>query len=1042
MDQRLINDEKFIEAFNKLNAEQKHAVEQIEGPVMVIAGPGTGKTELLSLRVCNILRLTDAGAKNILCLTYTDSGVTAMRSRLVKYMGAEAYNINIHTFHSFCARVINENPALFNEFRELTIADELDIIEVMSLMMDELDVAHPIKRNTGDRYHDITGFKYVFGVMKRENWSADFIAKAINDYPEYLANLPEFQFKKDGSPNPRLVKIELDKVDFVKHAAPLIDNYNSLMKSRGLIDFDDAISMVVQKLTENDDLRASYQEQFLYILADEYQDTNGSQNEILFQLSTHFQEPNLFVVGDDDQAIYRFQGASSSNIIAFMERFNPQVFVLKNNYRSHQQILDASSQLISRNSDRLINRIPDLDKRLVQSADITNLDSNFPRAIYYQNDYCQAIGLIEEIKALYDRGIPYNDIAVIYKKHDHAKDILSYFATKGLPYKVKKKVNLLDQNLIKKTITLLKYVVGESKVMDSKVDLLFEILHYDFFKLKPIDVGSFTLKSRSEINVEKKSWRQIFFDEALLAEMKLSEPEKFIAINSILESCILACQNETPQVCFQTIINKTGLLDYVLRGSDVSWHIQMINKLFDYIKKVTSFDPEMTMENILLNLDRMDENNIPIPIVNVTSNPDGVHFMTAHGAKGLEFRYVYILNTNESGWSLKPIPQKKFPINLTLSNSADTEEEARRLMFVALTRAKEQVTLMVPRANNDEKPSAPHKFLTEIGIEVDFENSKTVDEKILLDYTGTLLTLNAKKPELIDKNLLQHVISKLKLNTTSVSKYLNCQIKFYFENILQVPGARLATTGYGNAIHNALETLAIEFEKDPLRKVPDVKILIDAFDRSMLRFKSHFNKEEYASYLYEGKKYLEQGFAELTNRWESTARIKPEYKVSANLDDIPLTGNIDRIDIYNDHIEIFDYKTGKFDTGKPKFKTIKDDQKVGGDYWRQGVFYKIILDLENKFPKTPDSTYAIYFKSDKEEYAQKTIKITSEDYEIVQEQIRDVYAGIKNHEFSKGCNDCKWCKFVNETMHLDLNDVVLDEDEDPEGFVINEEVFD
>jgi DNA helicase-2/ATP-dependent DNA helicase PcrA len=1045
-EQRLINDKKFLDAYDKLNEVQKQAVNHIEGSVLVLAGPGTGKTQLLSLRVCNILRQQDVSPKNILCLTYTDAGASAMRTRLAHFMGADAYKVNIHTFHAFASRIINENPLIFNEYRELSISDDLERNEVLVEMIDRMPLNHPLKRNTGNRYYDISDYEYVFDTMKRENWSPQQVIDAWNELDTYLPlQGGRFVYKrKNNEPNYTEINKEKERSSFVKDAAPLINEYNSLMRAKGLIDYADAIRMVLDKFERNIDLLADYQEQFLYILVDEYQDTNGAQNEIISLICSQDDKPNLFVVGDDDQSIFRFQGASNFNIINFYIKYKPEVFILVNNYRSHQDILNASTAMIERNTSRLIAQIPGLKKELIQSADITKLESNYPRLLTYENEYAQSIGLINEIKELYDKGIPYNDIAVIYKKHSHAEDIISYFNIKKIPYRTKKMVNALEQLLVKKILNIYEYAVSESEFMNSKVNLLFEIMHYDFFKLSPIDIGLFTIKWQGFKQSDSESWREILFREDTLKAIGVKDTQAFLRFHSIMENLISNVKNDTPQVFYQHILEQTSLLDFIIRGENASWNVQLINKIFDYIKNSTSHNPHLTSQQILEKFHKMIENNIPISITNITAPSDGVNFLSAHGSKGLEFRYVFVLNVTGQGWSIKGRNQRKFPINLLeLSENNEKEEELRRLMFVTITRAREQVTLLAPLRDKDEKDTTESHFITELDIPDSHRYMMKVEESEVVDYVNNLARLNPISPVLIDKSLIDEFISKMKLNTTAVSKYLRCQKEFYFENILCVPGARVAITGFGNAMHRALDQLVKEMQANQNHDLPSVENLIMMFESAIARFRSHFNDSEYKSYTYAGKTYIENSYNKLIIKLRNAQKIESEYRIETVLDDeIPLTGNIDRIDIYDDHIEVIDYKTGS--QRNEKHYAYKSEKDLGGEYWRQGIFYKILLDLQDdkRMPTAPRSSTFIYFKNSDNEYEEKVQHFTDEDIEIVKDQIRAVYRGIKNYQFDQGCNQCHWCEFVNETMGLDLNKVYLEDEKSDSADIEIENEYD
>ncbi|MBE0574131.1 ATP-dependent helicase, partial [Candidatus Dojkabacteria bacterium] len=332
----------------KLNPSQQEAVNAIEGPVLVVAGPGTGKTQVLSFRIANILSTTDAAANNILCLTFTESGVAAMRKRLLKLIGKEALYVRIHTFHSFCNEVILSHPENFSFAKELTQLDDLNRIKIIRLILDELSSEQEL--TIVPFYDKYTYQKNILDniqALKREGVSAETLENICKETIADLEANPDIN-SRTGKPK----KDYTDKLKLYKknlELAMVYKKYSEVLLEKGFYDYEDMILFVIDKFKKDDELLAEYQEQFLYILVDEYQDTNGSQNELL-KLFAFDKSPNIFAVGDDDQAIYRFQGANVENLLFFEKQFeNVTTISLTTNYRSSQHILDLSSSLIDNN---------------------------------------------------------------------------------------------------------------------------------------------------------------------------------------------------------------------------------------------------------------------------------------------------------------------------------------------------------------------------------------------------------------------------------------------------------------------------------------------------------------------------------------------------------------------------------------------------------------------------------------------------------------------------------------------------------------------
>ncbi|HTA28487.1 MAG TPA: UvrD-helicase domain-containing protein, partial [Bacteroidia bacterium] len=342
----------FSEAFEKLNAAQKEAVENIEGPVLVIAGPGTGKTQILATRIGKILQQTDTLPNNILCLTYTDTGRVEMRNRLFSLIGPAAYRVNIHTFHSFCNEVIQDNLTYFGR-QNLEAISELEEIELFKELLNNVATDSLLKKFKGDVNYEIPKVKSLFSLIKKEAWSLDFLNKKIDAYIAELPTKDGFFYKRNykqfkaGEPNQDRIKDETDYMEKVREAVNLYPKYEEMMRERGRYTFDDMILWVLKAFAENNNILLNYQERFLYFLVDEFQDTSGSQKMLLQHLIDYWETPNVFVVGDDDQSIFSFQDANVKNIREFAAEYSNGLLkvVLVENYRSTQNILDAAKTL-------------------------------------------------------------------------------------------------------------------------------------------------------------------------------------------------------------------------------------------------------------------------------------------------------------------------------------------------------------------------------------------------------------------------------------------------------------------------------------------------------------------------------------------------------------------------------------------------------------------------------------------------------------------------------------------------------------------------
>src|ERR1700712_3766808 len=413
---------KFTEEYKKLNIEQRKAVDTIEGPVMVIAGPGTGKTQILAARIGKILLETDVAPQNILCLTYTDAGAIAMRKRLLQFIGADAYKVNIHTFHSFCNDIIQENLSMF-EKSVLSPVSELQKIELFRELIDSFPKNHLLKRYRGDVYYEIKNLQNLFSSMKREGWPPGYLQQRIDLYLERIKTDDEFRYKtsrkgqwEKGDYRPAYEEEKL-RMEKLCAAVNEFQHFQDMMRQRNLYDFDDMINWVIKAFEENKNLLANYQEKYQYILVDEYQDTSGTQNKIVELLVSYWENPNVFVVGDDDQSIFRFQGANIENMETFANGYADLLkIVLTNNYRSTQGILDISKTLIERNNERLINKSEGLSKHLITSKEELMKLLHNPTIVEYKTARDEMADITNKVQMLVQQGVEPGRIGVIYKE--------------------------------------------------------------------------------------------------------------------------------------------------------------------------------------------------------------------------------------------------------------------------------------------------------------------------------------------------------------------------------------------------------------------------------------------------------------------------------------------------------------------------------------------------------------------------------------------------------------------------------------------------
>ncbi len=1012
----------FNSEYQKLNPAQRQAVDTLEGPVMVIAGAGTGKTQTIALRIANILNKTQTPPSSILCLTFTDSAAFNMRSRLVSIIGSTAYSLKIHTFHSFCNEVIQSHPEYFILAKEAKVLDQLEQIEIFRQLIDQLPDGATLKP-WGDKYYYQRDISSQIQTLKRENVTTDTFRKLIDSEIDFVDKSKDIydQLKLlranksleqqllslvSALPQTPLITYHLSLfqnggydigaakspvVNFKNALLHLIENfvknipkqeellvlysgYQSTLKSRGIYDFDDMILFVLQAFKDHPDLLLEHQEKFQYILVDEYQDTNSSQNQIIDLLGSYFDNPNIFVVGDDDQSIFRFQGASLENLQNFLTKYKVDPIVLINNYRSHQLILDSAASVINHNQNRLGNLIKNIDKSL---KSVTTIDPDPINLTVADSPISENYLVASKIRELLDNNVPASEIAIIYRNNSDSTDLVEQLNQLNIPFYLASDQNILTSKPILHLINLLKLINDPNDLT-----LLYPVLSSEFVNFDPLDL----LHHIRHESLSEKS------------DKKLKQ------FNLRLAKARVRLQRYSLDKFFNITIRKFKFLNYCLKENNIS----VLNQLHTFysLLKQLCLEKDMSLSDFLNRLDLYIENNIPLPTPPLTTNiSSSVQLMTAHKAKGLEFSHVFVIQCLDKKWGNNPDRSViKLPpgiINTEVSlELADANEDERRLFYVALTRAKSQIYLSYSSKSNSNRDQLPSVFLSEI-------DPKLIETTNLNSDIKELSLKNLFSPKLkssrslvsIENYLHQYLTTDYIFNVTHLNSYLRCPFCFYHNTILRVPQSKDKFSSFGTAIHAALSDAYTG--KDPHSK------FISVLQHEQLP------KGDYQESLTKGQKLLDE-YLKNYNITSSNSIVDFDFKHDhVHLDDIPLTGKIDLINVVDDkNVEVVDFKTGNPDG---KYKELSQD----GDYFRQLVFYKLLSTLDPNFKYTVvKATIDFVEKSrSKNNYLRKEYEITPEHLESLKSQIKDIYQKILNQDFYHIGENCKNKKNLHYLLH-------------------------
>jgi DNA helicase-2/ATP-dependent DNA helicase PcrA len=1035
---------KFREALGGLNPEQLAAVNKMDGPVLVVAGPGTGKTQILAARIGKILTDTDAQPNEILCLTYTDAGAVAMRKRLFEFIGPDAYRINIYTFHAFCNEIIQENLEYFGKLNLEALSD-LESALLFRELVDEFDKDHVLKRFTGDTYFETDRLKRLFSAMKRENWSANEIFDKIDEYiklvdecgPEVNGHYyKKFYYQRKSGQNEAgtkkaAYKEMLGRMENLRAAVGEFAQYEAKLKARGQYDYDDMIIWVLRAFRNNTDILLRYQERYQYILVDEFQDTNGSQNELLRFLLNYWDNPNIFVVGDDDQSIYKFQGANMKNILDFANDYveTLHTVVLKHNYRSNQHILDISRALISNNRERLTAQLT-LDKNLASSHPRFTTLAVEPVLNEYENPAQEVVDIARQIKDLVAKGTEPGEIAVIYRNHGQVEELLQFLELHKIAVNTKRKIDVLTMPFGEKIVNILRYLAMELESPYSGDELLFEILHYDFFDIAPIEIAKASIAVSKEnfastgSNAPKTSMRRYIHELRLSAQPDLFDGQKNAGMKFLIndiDELLKSAVSVTLQQFFQNVIAKMGILKYIMQQHDKGTYMQALTSFFDFLKEESRKNPEIKLADLIGIIATMKKHNIRLDLNKVIFSDNGINFLTAHGSKGLEFEHVFLIGCDKKTWDSKGRSRDyTYPDTLTSSvvDEDGSKEEARRLFYVAITRAKQHLSISYAAQGKNGKEQEPSQFIGEILADTQLQvNHPKIGSDDMVDFIATQFSEEHKpKVELLDKSYINQLLQNYTLSVTHLSSYLDCPLRFYFQCLIRVPSGKSPSATFGQAVHWALNKA---FHKLPLydNEFMPAEEFIKEFRWYMFRNRDSFTREEFKLRVEYGEKILPPYYELNAPNWNKIAQTERSIK-NIEVAGVPIKGNLDKIEFDGKNVTVVDYKTGRVRNAKDKLQRPTDDEQPGGDYWRQAVFYKILIDNDRTNDWQVVNTIFDFVEPVGDEYFKEKVVIAPQDIEAVTKQITETYAKIMNHEFSTGCGkkECDWCHFVKSNF--------------------------
>jgi DNA helicase-2/ATP-dependent DNA helicase PcrA len=1049
----------FDKRYKNLNPEQREAVDTLKGPVMVIAGPGTGKTTVLTLRIANILKTEAAGKgaakdatrnvepERILALTFTESGVVEMRRKLAELVGQEAYRVEISTFHGFANRIIQDYPDHFPDVVGVTPVTEVDQVQILREVIDTSSLKLAKLRPFGETYFYLKDILRAIAELKQQGVSPEEFARiAEEDKEKFYANPDlyntsgKYEGKMKGKYDSGAKRVEKN-LELVR----VYEAYQTLLRRARGYDYADMIMYVAIALEKSEDLRRVLQDAYEYFLVDEHQDTNDAQNKIIELLADgdHGKDgPNLFVVGDEKQAIFRFQGASLENFHYFQNRYkNVKLISLRSNYRSTQAILDAA-QGVSPRETQLVAKAGHKEHP-ANLAVLSTPDSEY---------YFIATKIKELIKNGGEDGKPATgeEIAVLYRDNRDAAPLARVLERLKVPFNIESDQDVLGDLEIKKLVRVLRAVQHFGNDV-----WLAEAIHVDFLGIPPMDayrLMAFAGKQRGKIKLHDVLRSEPLQTEAgVTSEQSKKAAQKFA---EHLSEWKRAVENEGAAEAFEAIVRDSGFLAAVLAHPHGAEKLAKLHALFDLLKSFVERKKDYTLKDFFGYLDLMQEHGVAVRSKDTVRLPGRVRLMTAHKSKGLEFDYVFIMGAVDRKWGSRFKREKlTLPKGIYKALAAAAQEAARvveaaeaeiedgddddnaderNVFYVALTRARKEVFITMSKADREGKELLPTQFIAELkpnregrGNEVlalydteayEAEYAKHRDE---IDFgTGEEGKKDGKgekkTPDLADKEFLNALFEAQGISVTALNNYLECPWAYFYRNMVRIPEAPNKNLSFGNAVHAALKSWFDEYDAG---KNLGADYLVRRFEEALAH--EPITESEYEEALAKGRKALPAFYEAYHLDWTRNAMNEVRVAGVAIADGTPINGKLDRIEFLNSAkdaltkddaaVTVIDYKTGK---PKTRNDIEGNTQSSDGNYKRQLVFYKLLLDKEGKYAMN-EGVIQFIEQDDRGNPHRESFDITHGEVAVLEKQVADVAKEIRDLAFwNKGCHkpDCRYCE--------------------------------
>ncbi len=875
-----------------LNPQQLNAITYGKGPLLIIAGAGTGKTTVITERIKFLLVDQNIEPSSVLALTFTDKAAYEMQERLDILLPYGYTNLWIHTFHSFCDRILRDEAhsiGLDTGYKLISQSESL-----LLLKKNVFDLGLKIFRPLGNPTKFLDGLLKHFSRLKDED----------------ISPIQYIEWAKKNASNHLLTQEEEDKDDVEQYLelASAYKKYEELKIRESSMDFSDLISNTLLLFRTRPGILKKYQNQFKYIFVDEFQDTNYAQNELAILLAG--KDKNITVVADDDQSIYRFRGAAVSNVLQFKNNFpDAKIITLTDNYRSTQTILDSSYELIQHNNPNRLEAVEHIDKKLVSHSKSPNKKIEFIHSVKAEDEAESIAEVISKLgKDIYD----YKDIAILVRANDHAQMVTTALQRKGIPYQFLGPGYLFQQEEIKNLIAYLTILTNLSDSVS-----LFRVLSMDIFDIPAIELNFL-------LNFAKKKNLTLF--EALSFPdqpfLKPETQEKIKAFREMVERHLNRSKKDSGgQIVYYFLIDSK--LYESLQKTETLKQERQVQNIAKFFERVKNFEMERQDANIFtlvewLNL-MMSTGDSPSAAEIDTQDKNAVNILTVHSSKGLEFKVVFLVNLVSDRFPSREraekIPLPAGIIKEKLIENIDFHlQEERRLFYVGMTRAKEVLYFTASDyygTGKRIKKLSPFIYEAIPNLIEEKEIKKSAQQLSLDDIIS-----GYEKSEEKEEN--KHPLKLSYITFSNLQMFDICPLHYKAKAIFNIPTPTAAVQSYGISIHNTLYRFYRLAQDGP---IPTLDTLMETYKKEWIS-EGYVNKKHEEERYAQGVKMLEEFY-----KTQFDPAVKPlalELPFSFILKNgVKVFGKIDRVDSKSGGIEIIDYKTGE---DNPKAKSSHELQ--------------------------------------------------------------------------------------------------------------------